>query len=128
MLKTLLQLVLGAKATAAPASDCRPGQLHDDPRLADFKALQVPIELQRSPPPPTWQALPGLVLGLGDTGFEIRMNLGHPTPRLPSRYTLINPECRIECFGADLAGIKLHAERLARDRAEFACTRTGWLP
>lgn len=128
MLKTLLQLVgLRKCATDAPL-DVQPGQLVDDARLADFKAMQVPIEPQRAAPAPTWHALPGLVIGLGNTGFEIHLNLGRPTARMPSRYTLINPEGLIECWGVDLASMKQHAERLVRDRAEFVCTPTGWLP
>lgn len=127
MLKTLLQLVLGAKAMASPPC-LNPSLLAAQTPLADFNALQSPIEPQRAAPAPAWQALPGLVLSLGSTGFEIHMNLGHATPKLPSRYTLINPEGLIECWGVDLAGIKQHAERLVRDRAEFVCQPTGWLP
>jgi hypothetical protein len=127
MLKTLLQLVRYLNTSASPPS-LSPSLLAAQTPLADFRALQAPIEAQRAAPAPAWQALPGLVLGLGSTGFEIHMNLGHATPRLPSRYTLINPEGLIECWGVDLAGIKQHAERLVRDRAEFVCAPTGWLP
>jgi len=93
-----------------------------------FCAMPTPIETQAAPPAPAWQALPGLAIELGSTGYQIRLNLGQATPRLPSRYTLINPEGLIECWGVNLAAIKLHAESLVRDRAEFVCEAKGWTP
>lgn len=65
---------------------------------------------------PTWRTLPGNVLELADTGFQIRLN-----PTRQHDLVLFNPEGRDIVTGRDwhLDEIKRHAERCASSRAEF---------
>lgn len=72
-----------------------------------------------APPPvdkPAWRTLPGNVMELADTGFQIRFN-----PTRQHDLVLINPEGLDIVTGRDwhLAEIKQHAERCASSRAEF---------
>ena len=124
----LIKRMRTAWNAAEPIAEQKPDTFAPGPVQPAALAMAALIEAQRAPRAPQWHALPGLVLELETTGFQIRLNLGCATPKLPSRYTLINPEGWIECFGVDLARIKLHAERQARDRAEFVCDAKGWRP
>lgn len=69
-------------------------------------------------PSSRWQALPGDVMALGDTGFEIRLepglHNGHP-------FILYSPEGVAESAAASgaLTVLKLKGEAMARERDAF---------
>jgi len=80
-------------------------------------------ELQQLPAATTstaWRALPGDVIELADTGWQIRLNRGRFTPQLPGRYVLISPEGDLLGWGPTLLPVKATAEHLAAERAQFA--------
>jgi hypothetical protein len=66
-------------------------------------------------PEPTWQALPGQMIELGDTGFQIRLDVRPMHPL----YLLVAPEGWTVLGGADLPVLKQLGERFARERMEF---------
>ncbi len=68
---------------------------------------------------PAWHPLPGGLLELGDTGFQIRSAVASMT----MTYTLYSPEGGVLGFTADLQGLKRCGEQMARDRAEFEVRR-----
>jgi hypothetical protein len=67
--------------------------------------------------PSPWIALPGGRLELGGTGFAITLNTGHRG----YLYHLWSPEGRLLLECSDLPHIKHMGQRLAAERAEFAC-------
>ena len=126
-LAQLIQLLSNAWRKTGGVYPTQPPSL-PEPGEIFFPRMETPIESQPAPAEPQWHALPGLVIELGDSGYQIRMNLGKATPQMPSRYTLINPEGLTEGWGVDLAAVKRCAENLVRDRAEFVCEAKGWMP
>lgn len=91
------------------------------------RALQQPAPAPATAPAPAdaapaapaspWQPLPGNVLELGATGYQIQMDVSPKNPL----YTLRAPEGWIVAYGVDLAGLKAAGERFASERAEFVC-------
>lgn len=85
----------------------------------------APVWLADLQPPPVapngtpWRALPGDVLELADTGWQVRLNRGRFTPQLPGRYVLISPEGELLGWGPTLLPVKATAEHLAAERAQF---------
>lgn len=92
--------------------------------------LPPPTEAQAKPaePPalaaPKWQALPGNVIELGASGFQIVLDVGSTRPL----YTLRAPEGFSHAWGFDLPALKALGERLASEREEFVCRAEGWKP
>lgn len=80
---------------------------------------------QRAPASP-WQPLPGNVLELGATGYQIRFNPAWTD----SDYRLFSPEgARLaSCTEGNLEILKSHAERCAAERAQLVPTTEGWKP
>ena len=66
-------------------------------------------------PGPSWKALPGQVIELGDTGFQIKLD----TRPMHPLYLLVAPEGWTVLGGADLPVLKQLGERFARERTEF---------
>lgn len=89
-----------------------------------------PPEPESEPEPPTsptWHALPGNQLELGDTGWRIELDVNRPDCDL----LLWTPEGRQSATGREwqLDLLKRHAEICASNRAEFeATTTTDWRP
>lgn len=67
------------------------------------------------PPAGPWSALPGNVIELRTSGFQIQLDTrpGHPL------YTLRSPEGTLLAYGSNLPGLKELGERLAAERDEF---------
>lgn len=91
-------------------------------RAFDTKAQQtMPAAVMPTAAPAagkqTWQALPGQVIELGGTGFQIVMDV---SPNRPL-YVLRAPEGWPIYSGADLTFIKQLGERFAAERDEFVC-------
>jgi len=78
----------------------------------------------RNPNGSAWQPLPGNMIELGSTGFQIVLDV---SPRTPL-YTLRAPEGWLIGWGSDLAGLKQLGERYARERLEFVYTERLWKP
>ena len=72
-----------------------------------------------APGQPKWQALPGQIIELGATGFQIIMDT---SPHRPM-YVLRAPEGWTLYSGADLPMMKQLGERFASERQEFVCLR-----
>lgn len=70
-----------------------------------------------------WNPLPGNVLELGDTGWQIKFK-----PSDGPDYILFSPEGRRMASGGDgqLDALKSYAERCASQRAEFTPTKPIW--
>lgn len=70
-----------------------------------------------------WNALPGGVLELGDTGWQIKFK-----PSDGPDYILFTPEGRqlASCQDGNLGALKAHAEHCARQRAEFTPRKPIW--
>ena len=86
-------------------------------RVAAWRLRQpepTPILATGTAPTSRWAALPGNIIALADTGFEIHLQL-----RGPLLYTLADPEGRVLAGCNDLPAIKAYGERLAAERAEF---------
>ena len=82
-----------------------------DRRSADMQRPEAPpLALA-----PTWQALPGQVIELGATGFQIKLD----TRPMHPLYLLVAPEGWTVLGGADLPTLKSLGERFARERTEF---------
>lgn len=94
--------------------------------LAHMLGLARPLLAPPAAPPATplaqWNALPGGVLELGTSGFQIRLRTD---PRL-TPYMLTDPDGREIVHGFDFPGMKSIAENQARWRAEFACGVNAW--
>jgi hypothetical protein len=71
----------------------------------------------QAPRPPKWKALPGQVIELGATGFQIVMDTGPNNPL----YMLRAPEGWPIHSGVDLPTLKQLGERFAAEREEFVC-------
>lgn len=78
--------------------------------------LQQPVEVASGT---RWHAMPGDVLELADTGWQVRLNRGRFTPQLPGRYVLFSPEGELMGWGPTLLPVKTTAEHLAAERAQF---------
>ncbi len=80
-------------------------------------AAQVNAALD-SMPSTRWRALPGQVLALGDTGFEIRLE---PASDKEHPYHLYSPEGAhlVKAGSGCLARLQLRGEELARERRVF---------
>lgn len=96
----------GNEGGAAEAPSLAPGSLPDPPRPLDLQAVN------------SWHALPGYMIELGTTGYQIRLN--QHMRQMP--YSVTDPDGRLVAVGGDLAGLKAFAENLARQRAEFTCS------
>lgn len=86
-------------------------------QAVDMSTLTPPVNTAPAEPPSPWQPLPGNVLELGATGFQIQLDV---SPHRPL-YTLRAPEGWIVAAGGDLPGLKQAGERFARERTEFVC-------
>lgn len=84
-------------------------------------AAPTPVPAQSQP---CWHPLPGNLIELGNSGFQILLDV---RPNRPL-YTLHAPEGWVIAWGGDLAGLKLLGERYARERLEFVFTKKGWKP
>jgi hypothetical protein len=73
-----------------------------------------------------WQPLPGNVLELGATGYQIRFS---PTGR-GDDYRLFTPEGRPMgyCSEGNLEMLKTYAEQCAKERAQLVAQVAGWKP
>lgn len=72
----------------------------------------------------TWNPLPGSILELGDTGWQITFK-----PSDGPDYILFSPEGRrmASCKDGQLDALKSYAERCASQRAEFTPSKPIWL-
>lgn len=99
-------------------------------------AASTPAEPATDPTPPAllasnatlaWHALPGQMLELGDSGFQITL---HPAQRNSQLlYQLWGPAGEHLGGCSDLAHLKFYGEQKARERGEFVwrpATTRGW--
>ena len=75
-------------------------------------------------PASNWRALPGNILELGDTGFQIRFK---PDPHR-HQFQAYDPEGLCRASSEYLQPLKHICENMAADRAQFLCDVDGWKP
>ena len=90
-------------------------QLRAKAHALTIKALAA--DDNRAPVNP-WHALPGNVLELGASGFQIRLTASDTA----HFFTLFSPEGCVCCSGFDMDAVKAFGEKLAGWRAQLAAT------